>query len=105
MNTERLAKLQEMIEQKPGDAFLWYAVALEYAQAGNAYEAIGRLMKVLEKFPEYLPAYYQLAQLLENTGRSVEAREIYKQGIVLAEKQNDQKTYRELQTALQLLED
>lgn len=105
MNTERLAKLQEMIEQKPGDAFLWYAVALEYAQAGNAHEAIARLMKVLEKFPEYLPAYYQLAQLLENTGQSVEAREVYKQGIVLAEKQNDLKTYRELQTALQLLED
>jgi tetratricopeptide (TPR) repeat protein len=53
----RLEQLLEMLKAEPQDAFLRYAVALEYEVAGNLSEAIARIEALINDQPDYLGAY------------------------------------------------
>lgn len=101
---DRLAALTEMLKENPHDAFLQYGIALEYAAKGDVPEAIARIEKLLSEQPDYLGAYYQLAQYYEIEDNSEEAADTYRRGIILAEKQGNKKTLGELRQALDLLD-
>jgi tetratricopeptide (TPR) repeat protein len=101
----RLEQLLEMLKAEPQDAFLRYAVALEYEAAGNIAEAILRIESLISDNPDYLGAYYKLGQLLEASDAKEKALDIYKRGAVVAQKQNNTKTLGEINTAILLLED
>ncbi len=105
MSTNRLSQLEELLTEDPQDSFLQYGIALEYAKMGNVPEAIARIEKLLSEKPDYLGAYYQLGQYYEVEDNNEEAIDIYKKGIMLAQKLGDQKTLRELREALQQIED
>jgi Tfp pilus assembly protein PilF len=101
----RLDQLLLMLNEEPQDAFLRYAVAIEYASAGNTYEAISRIESLITDLPEYLGAYYQLGQLYEQITENEKALEVYRRGAVLAKNQGNTKTLGEINTAIVLLED
>lgn len=101
----RLAQIEEMLRQEPGDAFLRYALALEYAKLGDKAQAISIIEKLLAEQPDYLGAYYQLGQLYEQTGQTGQALDIYKRGAALAQAQGNKKTLGEINEALWMLED
>lgn len=101
--SSRLEQLLEMLKAEPQDAFLRYAVALEYEAAGNIAEAISRIESLLSDNPDYLGAFYQLGQYYEMTGQPDRASIIYERGIELARQKGNTKTLGELQTALNLL--
>lgn len=105
MSIDRLTQLEELLKEDPHDSFLQYGIALEYAKNGNVKEAISRIEKLISAKPDYLGAYYQLGQYYEAEGNSEEAIDIYKKGILLAQKLQNQKTMNELRGALQQLED
>lgn len=94
-----------MLREEPHDAFLRYAVAVEYAAAGNLSEAIARIESLLADQPDYLGAYYKLGQLHEQNASPEKALGIYQRGAELATKQRNTKTLGELNTAILLLED
>ncbi len=106
MNESRIAQLRKFLEEDPNDAFSLYALALEYLQ--DQPEASSTLFsKLLSVNPEYLPTYYQAAQLQVELQQKEEAEIIFKAGIELALKKNDRHALAELQSAYQnfLMED
>jgi uncharacterized protein HemY len=52
------------------------------------------------KFPNYLPVYYQLGQLLAENGEIQRAKTIFEAGMLIARTTKDLKTMGELQEAL-----
>jgi Tfp pilus assembly protein PilF len=103
--SSRLEQLLVMLNEEPRDAFLRYAVAVEYHAAGNHEEAIARIESLINDQPDYLGAYYKLGQLHEQVGANEKALDVYRRGAVVAKKQGNTKTLGEINTAIMLLED
>jgi tetratricopeptide (TPR) repeat protein len=96
----RLQELQTLIAEDPTDPFLQYVYALELEKAGNVEKATRGLQQLLIATPEYLAAYYQLGRLLQADGRTEEAIEILRSGIVIAVNQKNRHTLAELRFLL-----
>lgn len=101
----RLAELQQLLLEEPNDAFLRYAIALEHAAMGQLKTAIAETENLIADQPDYLGAYYQLGQWLEQDHQPEKALHIYHLGAVLAQKLNKLKTLGELNEAIWMLED
>lgn len=69
----RLDQLRAMLAEEPGDAFIRYAIALEYKRSGNMEEAVVQLERLLTDDPKYIACYYQLALLYADLGRADDA--------------------------------
>ena len=102
--SERLTKLQAMLERQPGDTFTLYAIGLEYKKAGDNDRAIEHLDKVIQFDPGYCYAYYQKGQILETTGDIDAAKAAYQAGISAARAKGDAHALSELEGALQMIE-
>ena len=100
-----MEQLLAMLKDEPYDSFLNYALALEYAKAGDLHQAINLIEAVLKRDENYLGAYYQLGKQYEMIGNMEQAVSVYTRGIVIARKQNNRKAVNELNEALQQLED
>lgn len=101
----RLEQLLEMLQQDPQDAFLNYALALEFAKTGDIDPAIDAIEGILARDENYLGAYYQLGKFYEQTLQPEKAILTYQKGMEIAKKQNNRKTLGELNEALLMLED
>jgi predicted Zn-dependent protease len=104
-NSSRLQQLREMLKAEPNDAFLNYALAVEYEKEGKIDEATVYLQNMIKSHPDYLPVYYKLGKLFENREQFNEAKKSYLLGKDLALQQNNKKTLNELEEALWLIED
>ncbi len=87
--SDRLNSLLKLLEQDPDDSFLLYGIALEHISTGNYDEAERYLSSIIKNDPDYVPAYMQLAQVYENLNLIDKAKNIYKEGIEIARKNND----------------
>jgi tetratricopeptide (TPR) repeat protein len=105
MAQERFRKLEAMLAQKPDDAFLRYALALEHKAEGRLTEAAEALESLRQLHPQYLPTYYQLGNLRAALGQLEQAIAIFQQGETLAQQQGEQKTCHELEAAREDAED
>ena len=101
---DRLAQLETLLAAEPNDPFLLYGAALEHRKAGEADKAIGYLDRTLAADPGYCYAYYQKAQILEESGDEAAAIQTYKDGIAAAERVGDAHAKDELAAALMILE-
>jgi len=99
MNHSRLKQLFKFLEEDPHDPFNLYAIANEYISIDKG-ESLKYFEKLLSEHKGYLPTYYQAATLYSNMGKTQKATEIFEAGIQLAKQQNNLKTLRELQNAL-----
>jgi len=100
MNSDRITLLKQFIEDEPSNPFNKYALAMEYFESAPT-DSLDLLHSLLDEHPNYLPSYYKAAHLLWETEDWNKAEEIFKKGILLAKKQNDQKALRELMSAYQ----
>lgn len=101
---DRLAQLQKLLEAEPNDPFLLYGAALEHKKVGDADKAIEYLDRTLVADAGYCYAYYQKAQILEESGDEEAAIGVYKEGIAAAERAGDAHAKDELAAALMILE-
>jgi tetratricopeptide (TPR) repeat protein len=104
MNLTRIEQLLKFLEEDPNDVFSLYALALEYKKSNPA-EAVKLFRQLLTNHPDYLPTYYQAGLMMEESGKTNEALELYQKGMALAKKLNDAATLKELQAAYNLLLD
>ncbi len=102
--SDRLNSLLELYKKEPDDSFVMYGIALEYISMRKYEDAERYLNRLLDKDPDYVPGYMQLAQVKEKLDKIDEAREVYKKGIIAAKKQNDLRTVREMEEFLDELE-
>jgi tetratricopeptide (TPR) repeat protein len=96
---DRIEKIQQLLQQMPGDNFLRHALALEYIKLNNEKDARGLFEAILKDDPGYTGSYYHLGKLLERQGETQKAIDCYERGMEQAKKANEQHTYNELQAA------
>ncbi|MBL7884396.1 MAG: hypothetical protein JNL69_10040 [Bacteroidia bacterium] len=82
-----------------------YALALEYAKKNELAKAIQIIEVIIAKDQEYLPSYYQLGKFYELANQLDKAINIYKQGVLIAQKHKNTKTLNELNEAIFLIEE
>ena len=101
--TDRIEKLKEYLKSEPTDNFLQHALALEYIKLGNEEDAKRLFEEILFREPTYIGSYYHLGRLLERTGKSEKAIQVYERGMKEAKKVGDNHSYNELMAAYEEL--
>ncbi len=97
MSNTRITRLLEFLENEPNDPFLNYALATEYVVLGERALALTYFEDLISKHPDYVGTYYHLGKLYETLGRKEEAITTYKNGIEVANKQQNAHAYNFLQ--------
>jgi cytochrome c-type biogenesis protein CcmH/NrfG len=97
----RRQQLEQMIADDPDDAMSRYFLAMDFVAAGENEEARRRFEEMFALTPEYVPAYLQGGQLLVRMGRPAEAADVFRNGIEVARKQNDEHAAGEMEAFLQ----
>jgi tetratricopeptide (TPR) repeat protein len=100
MAANRLETLLQFYEEDPGDPFTRFALASEYLKHGATEEALTFFEMLVRDNPDYVGTYYHLGKLYERLGRKEEARSLYRDGIQVAQAQQDFHARAELQDAL-----
>jgi Tfp pilus assembly protein PilF len=100
MQAQRIIFLKAEIEKEPEEPFNYYGLAMEYLD-NEPLKAEKLLENLLENFQDYLPTYYKAANLYFDLGKFVAAKNTFEKGILLAEKQNNEKAIRELKGSYQ----
>ena|ERR1035437_4846589 len=104
MNQNRVEELKLFLAEEPNDPFLRYTLALEYLKLERDEEALEILEKLLKENPDYLPTYYIIGNHYQKINKIEEAIKAYEKGIIIAQKQKNLRTMRELREALLNLE-
>src|SRR5260370_42495665 len=78
---DRIAMLSEILAANPEDSFARYGLAREYSNAGQTDQALQEFKTLIEKNPDYTPAYFMAAQTLAKSRRVYEAKRILGDGI------------------------
>ena len=99
----RLEQLVELLNAEPDDAFLRYAVAMEYQKARRHDQAIAEFEELSRRNPGYVAGYFMWGRTLEQKGDVAAARTIYKRGIDAARKAGDNHAAMEITEALEML--
>src|ERR1035437_4783927 len=77
----RIAMLSEILAANPEDSFARYGRAMEYSKAGQVEQALQEYRTLIEKNPDYTPAYFMAAQTLATASRVEEAKRMLVDGI------------------------
>ena len=96
---DRVARIQQMLEASPEDAFLRHALALEYIKMGKDDLARALFERILSTDPSYVGSYYHLGKLLERCNDFAGAMHWYSRGMDAAKAIADTHAYNELRAA------
>jgi tetratricopeptide (TPR) repeat protein len=78
---DRITALTEILAANPEDTFARYGLAMEYSKAGQIDHALAEYKTLIEKNPDYTPAYFMAAQMLASASRVDEAKRWLVDGI------------------------
>ena len=101
---DRMAMLNEILEQNPDDAFARYGLAIEYSKMGSLDQAMTEFKRLLATHPDYTAGYFMAAQTLAAAGRTPAAIEQLKAGISCANRASNQHALSEMQAMLDELD-
>jgi predicted Zn-dependent protease len=99
-NKTRRQKLEEFLLQNPNDAFSRYGVALDCFRQGDLPAADAHFQLLLQKNPDYVPAYQMYAQMLAQNNRLEEAKAALTKGVEAAIRQGNQHARSEMESHL-----
>ena len=102
--TERLGKLQKMLEREPNDPFLLYGIAMEHKKLNAAAAALEFFDRVTRLDPGYCYAYHQKGLMFESAGDTEQAKSAYRAGIAAAKQKGDAHAQGEIEAALSMIE-
>ncbi|MEX0844691.1 MAG: hypothetical protein WD022_05395 [Balneolaceae bacterium] len=100
----RISTLAKAVKNHPEDSFYKFTLALEMLKIDQLTKARILFEAIRNNDPDYVGVYYHLAKLYTETGENKKAVITYKEGIEVAESQNDSHTKSELSEALLNLE-
>ncbi|MGO9401999.1 MAG: tetratricopeptide repeat protein [Terriglobales bacterium] len=100
---DRIAALTEILTENPEDAFARYGLAMEYSKAGQTDQALQEYKTLIEKNPDYTPAYFMAAQMLASASRVDEAKRWLVDGIASARRTNNAHAQSEMTAMLEEL--
>ena len=96
-------KLERLLADDPGDAFLRYSLAMELDSAGDPGAALAQFDRVIAEHPDYVPAYFMKGQTLAREDRTDEARETLLAGVEVATRTGDSHAAGEMSGFLETL--
>jgi tetratricopeptide (TPR) repeat protein len=96
----KIAMLTEILSRNPADAFAHYGLAMAYASEGRETEALAEFERIIERTPDYVPAYQMSAQQLLKAGRTEEVRTRLELGLAAADRTNNRHAASEMQAML-----
>ena len=100
----KLEQLLPLLAAEPDDAFLRYAVAMEYAKQSRFKEALAEFAELQRRSPDYVPGYFMGGRTAEQNGDLELAKTLYRQGIEVANKVGDTHAAGEISSALMAIE-
>jgi tetratricopeptide (TPR) repeat protein len=100
---DRIAALTEILTENPEDAFARYGLAMEYSKAGQIEQALQEYKTLIEKNPDYTPAYFMAAQTLAAASRVDEAKRWLVDGISSASRTGNTHAQSEMTAMLEEL--
>jgi len=100
---DRIAALTEILTANPDDSFARYGLAMEYSKAGQVEQAVAEFKTLIEKNPDYTPAYFMAAQTLASAERTDEAKRMLVDGISSARRTGNQHAQSEMTAMLEEL--
>jgi thioredoxin-like negative regulator of GroEL len=96
----RRQMLEEFVAKKPDDAFSRYGLAMECMNSGDPSAADVHFRALVDRNPDYIPAYLMYGQLLARESRTDEAKQVLSSGIAAAAKKNDDHARSEMEALL-----
>ena len=96
----RRQMLEEFVAKKPDDAFSRYGLAMECMNDRDPSAADGHFRVLLERTPDYIPAYLMYGQFLARESRTAEAKQVLTDGIAAALKKHDDHARSEMESLL-----
>lgn len=100
----RRARLEAMLRDEPGDAFLRYALAQEFVSEGNPAGALAAFDALLADEPDHVPSYFQKAKVLAEEDRTADAVATLRSGIAVARRVGDDHAAGEMTEFLEMIE-
>jgi tetratricopeptide (TPR) repeat protein len=100
----RRQKLETMLAAAPDDQMLRYMLAMECDKESDYHRSLALFQGLMDESPPYVPAFLMAGQLLSRLDRFDEARRTYTNGILEAEKQNNDHAAGEMTSFLQSLQ-
>jgi tetratricopeptide (TPR) repeat protein len=100
---DRIAMLSEILTANPEDSFARYGLAQEYSNAGQIEQALTEFKTLIEKNPDYTPAYFMAAQALAKASRVDEAKRMVADGISSARRTGNTHAQSEMTAMLEEL--
>ncbi len=100
---DRIAMLTEILAATPEDTFARYGLAMEYSKSGEIERALAEFKTLIEKNPDYTPAYFMAAQTLAGAERIEEAKRMLVDGIASARRTGNQHAQGEMTAMLEEL--
>lgn len=101
---DKLAGLQEILEQDPKNPLARYGLAMEYAGRGETATALQQFERLLADHPDYTAAYFMAAQTLAKAARTAEAKQWLVNGVACAQRTGNRHALNEMQAMLDEME-
>ena len=98
--SKRLAFLEKLTREGSDDPMAWYGLAMEYRKLQRWDEALQTFTTLRSRKPEYVAMYWMCGQMLEEVGRTDDAREWLEAGLALARAKGDGHAASEIESAL-----
>lgn len=98
---DKIEQFQKFVAQFPEQPFARYALALEYRKAGRLDDALAAFQDLVERAPDYVPAYLMAGQTAQMAAKNDVARKFYEAGVAAANKKGDGHAAGELASALE----
>ena len=99
-----LDQLLPLLQADPKDAFLRYAVAMEYGKQGRYDDALREFGTLLAQSPDYVAGYFMAGRTCELNGDVEGAKKYYRDGIAAAGRVGDAHAAGEISGALMAIE-
>ena len=87
--SERIEKIDKMLEKDPDSEMLLYMLGMEHRKAGNVEEALAAFERLQQRDPPHVQSHFMAAQLLAETSRVEQARALLRTGIEAARHQGN----------------
>jgi predicted Zn-dependent protease len=100
---DRVAMLSEILKANPEDSFARYGLAVEYSNTGQIEPALREFKTLIEKNPDYTPAYFMAAQTLAKASRGDEAKRWLVDGVSSARRTGNTHAQSEMTAMLEEL--
>ncbi len=81
LQMSKIPELETLLDDRPDDPFIIYALAREYDKIGNPLQAVLLYEHLVNEHPDYIGTYYHYASLLYGRGNRNEALKLTNIGI------------------------